>query len=155
MDADTSFAMQEVLHASRTVTKEATCLKPSPASRRQIRWHEYEYSKDFLCAAGFACTGERTLVAVADGLGRYAVKYVYWPLDEMPEMEALAEHVFDSQGAVLCCYCAARGDSPISEREGATRRSAARWSCSDRATARAARPAGAKRDSPVAYNPNH
>ena len=99
--------------------------------------------------------GERTLVAVAEGLGRYAVKYVYWPLDEMPEMEALAEHVFDSQGAVLCCYCAARGDSPTSEREGATRRSAARWSYSDRATARAARPAGAKRDSPVAYNPNH
>ena len=69
----------------------------------EVQWHEYEYSKDFLCAAGFECTGERTLVAVDDGHRRYAVKYVYWPLDEgASEMGALSEHVFDPQGAVQC-----------------------------------------------------
>eukprot|EP00966_Prymnesium_polylepis_P331728 7387298-Prymnesium_polylepis.1 len=83
---------------------------------QEVKWQKYQYTKDALLRDGFGCTGERTLVAVADTHGRFAVKYIFWPLDEAASaMSALGEYVLDTRGKVLR---KARGLSDFGDRGG-------------------------------------
>jgi hypothetical protein len=83
---------------------------------KEVQWQSYDYNKDVLMQKGFALSNEKTLVAVEDGAGRFAVKYVYWPTDEpQSPMDQLAEYIYDGKGRVLR---KARGLSEFGARGG-------------------------------------
>ena len=73
---------------------------------KEVRWQQHEYNKDALLRRGFASSTQKTLVAVDDGAGRFAVKYVYWPMDEpTSEMMELAGWMYDEGGCVRRKAC--------------------------------------------------
>jgi hypothetical protein len=52
--------------------------------------------------AGFVFSAEPTMRVVADEAGRFAIKYIYWPMDrELEPMRDLGALVLDEKGALL------------------------------------------------------
>ena len=68
----------------------------------EVQWHQTRWNEQHLVEeCGFQRTSEPTILAVDVGNSRYAVKYVYVPLDsESTEMRELSTYVFDDEGAV-------------------------------------------------------
>ncbi|CAE8645388.1 unnamed protein product [Polarella glacialis] len=68
----------------------------------EIDWHKTRWNEKHLVEnSGFRRTDDSTILAVADGTGRYAVKYVYIAMDtESRPMRELSEYVFDDEGRV-------------------------------------------------------
>ena len=65
---------------------------------KPVPWHTYQYNHERLVNKGFVSSAEPTMVVVANGTGRFAVKYIYLPLDDTPsEMLELAEYVYTDQ----------------------------------------------------------
>lgn len=68
----------------------------------EVEWHKTRWTEKHLVEnCGFRRTGDSTILAVADGFGRYAIKYVYVTMDtESKPMRELSSYVFDDQGRV-------------------------------------------------------
>lgn len=89
--------------------------KTEQVKAKSVPWERYEYHREGLLARGFTHSDEATMVVVADGSGRFAVKSIYLPLDKAPELMHLANTVYDDDGNV---GVEARGLSEFGKRGG-------------------------------------
>ena len=80
---------------------------------KPVLWHKYQYNRESLIVKGFVSSAEPTMAVVADGTGRFAVKYIYLPLDEEPSaMLDLASHVYEDECTPQVEARGARGVDP-------------------------------------------
>lgn len=68
----------------------------------EVEWHNTRWTEKHLVEnCGFRRSDDSTILAVPDGMGRYAIKYVYVTVDtESKPMRELCSYVFDDQGRV-------------------------------------------------------
>ena len=65
--------------------------------------------------AGFVEEAQPTILVIEDDAGRYAIQYMYWPMDqEVEPMRDLAERVLDESGTLLKTKI--KGQCVVSER---------------------------------------
>jgi len=67
-----------------------------------VEWHNTGWTEKHLVTnCGFLRTDDSTILAVADGMGRFAIKYVYVTMDtESEPMRELSTYVFDDHGYI-------------------------------------------------------
>eukprot|EP00927_Polykrikos_kofoidii_P039894 TRINITY_DN34187_c0_g1_i1.p1 TRINITY_DN34187_c0_g1~~TRINITY_DN34187_c0_g1_i1.p1 ORF type:complete len:372 (+),score=17.20 TRINITY_DN34187_c0_g1_i1:161-1276(+) len=126
----------------------------------EVEWHKTRWTEKHLVEqCGYRRSGDSTILAVADGTGRYAIKYVYVSMDtESKPMRELSSYVFDDQGCVrdevnpdggLCgqSLVVRRGNKAMNH--GSTMMMYGSWDCWDWSGATAKQVT-----QPRVYNPN-
>ena len=86
-----------------------------PSGFTDIEWHKTRWTKEALLEARFVEEARPTILAVEDDAGRYAIQYMYWPMDrEVEPMRDLGALVLDKEGALLKTNI--KGQCVVSER---------------------------------------